>query len=306
MAAGDYIGGSGGGSLSGTAARKRRARKQAEARAAKLAASLGIGTGTVNPNPFGTRPYVYGQPSLTGAGGETMPRPISGTTTPAQAMMNQFSSAQTPSANITSTANVPGLGGHATTIGTDGGSLPMDQWSGFAGNYTGLGLPILYDNPEVIARDAMKSFGYNTKDGLLSLAEDQGKYIQFLAMLGMGTGAENGVTPENYLNFAQDYFKQLTTPGAGAPDVWGMVQSILDAPGGSALEAYLTDGTPQEQASALNDLVATATMSLPPVFRKAIMGKLEDDTNDWLSSKAKGKKSILADFLQQGGGGLLG
>jgi hypothetical protein len=199
------------------------------------------------------------------------------------------------------------LNGGAGALSSGGaGALPMDQWSGFAGNYTGLGLPILYDNPDVLAKDAMKSLGYNTKDGLLSLAEDQGKYLQFLAMLGMGTGAENGVTPENYLNFAQDYFKQLTTPGAGAPDVWGMVQSILDAPGGSALEAYLTDGTPQEQASALNDLVATATMTLPPVFRKAIMGKLEDDTNDWLSSKAKGKKSILSDFLQQGGGGLLG
>lgn len=203
--------------------------------------------------------------------------------------------------------------GTSVTYGNGGGGgaaagLPQDPMSGFAGNYTGAGLDILYSDPQVIVRDAMKAAGFNPNDGLMALMEDKAGMLQFLAMLGMGADPDslNQVTPENFLNFSEQWVKDMLTPGKGSGDVWGMVQRILDAPEGSALQGYLQDGTPQQQAEALNTLVSVATASLPPVFRQAIGGMMEDRTNDWLSSKAKGKKNILADFLQSGGGGLLG
>ena len=196
--------------------------------------------------------------------------------------------------------------GHAYVAGTNPvtggtGMLPTDSMSGFAGQYAPIGLDILYSDPNILARDSLKGMGINPNDGLMQLAEDQAGMMQYLAMLGMGTGNENSITPENYINFVNDYYKQQMTPGGASPDVWAMVDSILNSPEGSALSAYLTDGTPQDQAEALNTLVSVATSSLPPVFRKAIMGKLEDDTSDWLSSKAKGKESLISQYLKPGG-----
>jgi len=206
-----------------------------------------------------------------------------------------------------------GAGSFADTLASAAGTgtpgtLPTDDWSGFAGNYAGVASDFFDSDPQIFIRDAMKAAGFNPDDGLMELMEDKAGMLQFLAMMGMGADPDslNEVTPENYLNFINQWTKDMLTPGKGTGDIWGMVQRVLDAPEGSALNAYLQDGTPQQQAEALNTLVSVATASLPSVFRQAIGGMMEDKTNDWLSTKAKGKKNILADFLQQGGGGILG
>jgi hypothetical protein len=211
-------------------------------------------------------------------------------------------------------STIPGTGGVYGSLSGGGGAPgvaggpPADPWSGFAGNYAGVATDFFDSDPQIFIRDAMKAAGFNPDDGLMALMEDKAGMLQFLSLLGAGADADSlqSVTPENYLNFINQWTKDMLTPGKGSGDVWGMVQSILDAPEGSALKAYLQDGTPQQQAEALNTLVSVATSSLPAVYRKAIGGMMEDRTNDWLSTKAKGKKNILAVFLQQGGGGLLG
>jgi hypothetical protein len=192
----------------------------------------------------------------------------------------------------------------AATGGAAG--IPQDPWTGFAGRYAGVASDFFDSDPQIFVRDAMKAAGFDPNDGLMELMEDKAGMLQFLAMLGMGADPDslNDVTPENYINFINQWTKDMLTPGKGSGDIWGMVGQILDAPEGSALNAYLQDGTPQQQAEALNTLVSVATASLPSVFRQAIGGMMEDQTNDWLSNKAKGKKGILADFL--GKGGLLG
>lgn len=222
--------------------------------------------------------------------------------------------------NLASAPSAPGglgtggtLASAGSPLGGGGGGggaagIPQDPWSGFAGNYAGVASDFFDSDPQIFIRDAMKAAGFNPNDGLMELMEDKAGMLQFLAMMGMGADPDslNEVTPENYLNFINQWTKDMLTPGKGTGDIWGMVQRVLDAPEGSALSAYLQDGTPQQQAEALNTLVSVATASLPSVFRQAIGGMMEDKTNDWLSTKAKGKKSILADFLQQGGGGILG
>jgi hypothetical protein len=272
-------------------------------------------TGTTSSSPF-SMPY---------AGAASMIDPVRKTsraTTLDPSLASAFNSLNAlsltpppqlaPDPRIGST--VPDTGGLFSTGGGGGGGsgtapgVPQDPWSGFAGNYAGVASDFFDSDPQIFIRDAMKAAGFDPDDGLMELMENKSGMLQFLAMLGMGSGKDSlqDVTPESYLNFINQWTKDMLTPGKGSGDVWGMVESILDAPGGSALNAYLQDGTPQQQAEALNTLVSVATASLPSVFRQAIGGMMEDRTNDWLSNKAKGKKSILADFLQQGGNGLLG
>lgn len=279
--------------ISPTEMRKRRRRLLTQQ---ALAAQHGLGTGTIDSTPLG-------QSASTGGVGA----PIVFSTPTPNSVTDFVRSAAARVAQNQTVGGTAGTGAQRYASGSPAtggaGALPTDPMSGFAGQYAPIGLDILYSNPEILARDSLKGMGYNPNAGLMTLAEDQARNLQYLAMLGMGTGAEQSITPENYLNFVNDYYKNQMTPGGPSPDVWAMVDSILNSPEGSALQAYLTDGTPQDQAEAFNTLVNVATSTLPPVFRKAIMSKLEDQTSDWLSGQAKGDKkaSIIADFMRPGG-----
>lgn len=262
--------------------------------------SLQSGLGTKAQLPFRPTAVPYAAPVIE----PTLAPPAA----PPQISLLQSAAASLGGPGTSNVFSGGGAGVDTRQNSAGGTGNPQDPWSGFAGNYAGVASDFFDSDPQIFVRDAMKAAGYSPDDGLMGLMEDKAGMLQFLAMMGMGADPKslNEITPENYLNFINQWTKDMLTPGKGSGDVWGMVQRVLDAPEGSALKAYLQDGTPQQQAEALNTLVSVATASLPGVFRKAIGGMMEDKTNDWLSSKAKGKKNILADFLQQGGGGLLG
>lgn len=287
--------------------RKRREARRKKLRDALLAgADTGLGTGGHITNPFAAPPAV---PSMGSRYGQPAPG-ISGTQTPSDiARVSNFASTFGVTPNQVSG---PGMsqaysgGGGGGGAGGGGGSFPLDQWTGFAGNYAASGLPLLYNNPEILARDSLKGMGFNPDSGMLDLAEQQAPLLQYLAMLGFGSNPKNQMTSEQYLNFANDYFKNQMTPGAGSPDVWGMIDNVLNSPEGSALRSSLTGGTPDEQAQSFNTLVKVAVSSLPPVFQKAILNKLEDQTTDWLATQTKGKKSaqqypLIMDYVRPGG-----
>jgi len=299
----DYAG-YGNNPLSGTAARKRREKRRKELRDALLAgADTGLGTGGHITNPLAPNYAALGQPGIGYGVGSALP----GTQTPSDiSRVSNFASTFGVTPNQVQS---PGIAqAYGTGSGSSGaaGALPLDPWTGFAGNFAASGLPILYSNPEILARESLKGMGFNPDSGMLDLAEQQAPMLQYLAMLGFGSNPENQMTSEQYLNFANDYFKNQMTPGAGSPDVWGMIDNVLNSPEGSALRASLTGGTPDEQAQSFNTLVKVAVASLPPVFQKAILNKLEDQTTDWLATQTKGSKAaqktpFIMDYMRPGG-----
>lgn len=203
-------------------------------------------------------------------------------------------------------------GGSGGGSGGGGGSATdpsnFANREGFAKNYVGAGDSIIYDDPRILVRDTLKAMGYNPNDGLMDLLGQQAGDLQYLAMLGLGAGPDsaNSQTTENYINFANQWAKNMMTPGAAIPSYEQMIQSILDAPEGSAIKAALEGGTPQEQAAMLNNLVQVAATQLTPLMQRALGRTMQDRTDDWLSSKAKGGKDPLANWLQKGGRGLTG
>jgi hypothetical protein len=212
-------------------------------------------------------------------------------------------------ANIYNMMTGTGAGGAAAAGGGVAGAPGADPWTGFASNYAAGGADLLWNNPEILIRDQMKAMGFGGNDGLMDLMEQYGPMMQYLQMLGLGTGDPNSMTPETLINWTGDWTTQMLTPGAGGGDVWGMISSILDAPKGSALAASLESGTPEQQAANLNNLVRAATAGMPPLFQQALGDILEDKTTDWLSQKARGTggyRGFLADWLQKGGKGILG
>lgn len=214
-----------------------------------------------------------------------------------------------PTSDTMPVAPGPGGGGGADDKNwSDSGGELFNEWTGFAKDYTGTGADILYDDPRILVRDTLKQMGYNPNDGLMDLLGEKAGDLQYLAMLGLGAGADsaNSQTTENYINFANEWAKNMTTPGAGMPDYNQMIQSILDAPEGSAIKAALEGGTPQEQAAMLNNLVQVASGSMTPLMQRALGRVMQDRTDDWLSTKAKGGKDPLANWLQQGGKGITG
>ena len=289
--------------------RKRREARRKKLRDALLAgADTGLGTGGHISNPFGPNTAALGQPGIGYGVGSAAP----GTQTPSDiARVSNFASTFGVTPNQVQSPGIAqaysgGGGGSAGGGGGGGGGLPLDPWTGFAGNFAASGLPILYNNPEILARESLKGMGFNPDSGMLDLAEQQAPLLQYLAMLGFGSNPENQMTSEQYLNFANDYFKNQMTPGAGSPDVWGMIDNVLSSPEGSALRASLTAGDPEDQAQAFNTLVKVAVSSLPPVFQKAILSKMEDQTTDWLASQTKGTKAaqktpFIMDYVRPGG-----
>lgn len=194
--------------------------------------------------------------------------------------------------------------------GAGNGSVPTDPWTGFAGTFAPGGQPILEDKPEVIINEALKQMGFNPDSGMMALMKDDAQALQWLAMLTLGTGDANSQDFEDYLNFANDYVKRQMTPGGPGMDANAMMQTILDAPKGSAVYALMNEATtPQEQANIVKGLMSAAIMGKTPLMRQAMQNRLESSTNDWLAQKAMGTGGYdgsLANFLQRGGGGFFG
>lgn len=232
------------------------------------------------------------------------------TPTPSSTLANAYRA-------LTDTGKGPGSTNPGQYGGADGrnysgedvlGETPFNEWSGNAADYVGAGRDILFDEPRILVRDMLKKLGFNPDDGLIDLLSRDANNLEALLMLGSGAqpGSLESMTDEQFINFAGDWAKMMTTPGAGTPDAMAMIQNILDAPAGSALAELLSAGTPQEQAAWLNKMVEVAGGSLTPLAQRALMASLEGRTDDWLSSKAKGGKDPLANYLQKGGRGIMG
>lgn len=215
----------------------------------------------------------------------------------------------------TATDAILGAGSGGSSGGSSGGTgggSGTAPYQGFASQYAPGSdvFQMLTRNPEVFVRDTLKAMGYNADSGYMDmLGNGTAKDLQNLAVLTQGTkpGSVNASGDDDYINFANDWIKNQITPGGYGIDSQAMLQSILDAPDGSALAAALAGGTTEEQAYTLNDLVKTATASMTPLMQRILASTMQDRTNDWLSEQAKGSHNTsLADYLQQGGGGILG
>lgn len=205
-----------------------------------------------------------------------------------------------------------GSGSGGGAMGNDNSASSVQDlttpMTGFASQYAPGLTDILYSDPRIMVRDKLKSMGYNTDSGIMDLIGNDADALQYLAMLSGGAqpGSLNSQEDNQFINFAGDWTKNAVTPGGGSMDSSGLMQTILDAPGGSALAAALAGGTPQEQAAMLNNMVQAAAGGMTPLMQRVLGNVMQDRTDDWLSTQAKGENSTLADYLQRGGNGILG
>jgi len=195
-----------------------------------------------------------------------------------------------------------------TKSGGGEGSVPKKDWEGFAGDFSEIGMPILYDNPELISNEVLKNMGFNSRSGMMDLAAERAQDLQYLAMMTLGMGGQNSNDPDDFLNFANETIRGMMDPGGkGTLDSAALIQRVLDAPQGSALKGLLETGDPQQQAAILNNLIMAASGSKTPLMQRAMQGVLEDRSNQWLTQNAKGSDvGFLADWLQRGGKGIFG
>lgn len=211
-----------------------------------------------------------------------------------------------PNSPPPSGTNPPDQKGGTGGGGNNGNETPWNDWTGFADDYTG-GIVDLVGNPEILVRDMLKKLGFDADAGAVDALQNDAGMLEMLLLLGAtGKDSLGSMTDEDFINFTGDWTKKMTTPGAGTPDAMALIQNILDAPDGSALAESLAAGTPEQQAAFLNQLVGVAGNTLTPLAQRALLSSLEGRTDDWLSDQAKGGKSPLADWLQQGGRGILG
>ncbi len=232
-----------------------------------------------------------------------------------------FSAAGTPSSpnnryasagGTGSSSGGSGSGGSGSGTGGTGSSgdpAGTSKFTGTASQYAPGLTDILYQNPEIFVRDTLKSMGYNADSGIMDLLGNDAGNLQALAMLTGGSqpGSLNSQENNEFINFANDWVKNSVTPGGYGIDSSQMLQTILDSPDGSALAAALTSGTPQDQANMLNNMVGVAAGGMTPLMQSVLGKVMNDRTTDWLSTQAKGSQaSNFADWLQQGGGGILG
>lgn len=196
-------------------------------------------------------------------------------------------------------------GGSSGGTGGGAGSNPLEKpRTGSASQYIPGADPLLYDDPRIIVRDTLKKMGYDTDSGIMDLIGQDADMMPYLAMLALGSGAgsENSQDNNSVFNYMNQWAQNQATPGGATMDPQAAMSAILNAPGGSALKAALTGGTPQQQAQAINQMLSAASMNMSPLMQQALARHMQDQTDDALSAQAHGNKGTILDWLNSNGG----
>jgi hypothetical protein len=224
----------------------------------------------------------------TNRGGDIVPRPgiarddpRIGFTAPDAGATTRFMPSTVTGTGVTPTGS--GLGAGQTDLTT-----PL---SGFGKPFMPGALETVYNNPEILAMQAMKNLGYGDigpNQGLYQMMRPQMDYANWLAALALGTGADLGAGANTAaLNWMGDYAQQLMTPGGQGIDFNAGMRNLSAGAGdpNSVISQFLNYGTPEEQVSAFKSLaLPLAAAGLHPFFARAFQNSINQAADQYLYS----------------------
>lgn len=177
--------------------------------------------------------------------------------------------------------------------------------SSFGQQYIGASYPDLWTNPEVLAGDWMGGQGITPQGGggMWKVYSDLAQVMPQLFQLTQGTGGPKGATFASFLDYANQFLNQYSTPGAGtvSPSVVG---NLFTAGDNSPLGAMLNNPQldPAQQANLLLGLMgAGLATSMPGATAGGYLGNAEAMAQQWMGEKAKGKGGTFQDYLASQG-----
>lgn len=206
------------------------------------------------------------------------------------------------------TANVPGIGaplvptaggtavpGVNTLAGAPGGAggdlgTPL---TGFGQPFLPGAVPMLYDNPELLAMQAMSNLGYGdlaANQGLYQMIRPQMEYANWLAGLALGQGSDLGAGGNNAaLNWIGNYAQNLMTPGGNTIDFNAGLNALRAGIGtpNSAISQFLNVDDPAAQVANFKSLaLPLAAAGLHPFFARAFQNAVNQAGDQYLLSAA--------------------
>ena len=194
----------------------------------------------------------------------------------------------------TGTTVTPSTGGNLVGgAGLGTGSNLGTPLSGFGQPFLPGAVPMLFDNPELLAMQAMQNQGLGdlaANQGLYQMIRPQMEYANWLAGLALGQGADLGAGGNNAaLNWIGDYATQLMTPGGNTIDFNAGLNALRTGIGApdSAISQFLNVDDPAAQVANFKSLaLPLAAAGLHPFFARAFQNAVNQAGDQYLLSAA--------------------
>lgn len=173
------------------------------------------------------------------------------------------------------------------------GTVGNSEWLQAAGD-------IFATNPSaMLAARLQDQYGASGGGGLYGMLAPYGDSANALFLAQSGQHADNG-TVDSFLNYLNDYWNTLQTPG-GRLDTRSALANIFNAPEASPLAAYLTTGTPNDQANRALGLIRGAVQTgYNPLYAQAMMDSLNMEQQRYLGNAARGQATgSFIDYIKQ-------
>jgi hypothetical protein len=254
-----------------------------------------LGASSTVANPYTTAPPAH-------APVNTAASPISNVGG-SQSVVNPLNTVGAASVNSPGSAGSMG-DNHGFNQGT------TDPLNGAIGGYgyTPLGAGTLYDNPQALATDILKSMGINNPGLANSLSQTLDPAVAAQFLLNNGKNSSDADT----LNFANQYMQNMVTPGGATVNFSSLMDHLLGAGGqyadghaDNALAAYLNAGLdPSQQVRAAQGLMGQSMTGQNPYFQQGFSNYAKDLGSSYQGLMAKGDpqyKSFI-DYLNRSSG----
>lgn len=161
--------------------------------------------------------------------------------------------------------------------------------SGAASKYLQAGADTFARNPEAMLADMLHTrYGDERGNGLYEMLRPYADAVNTLFLANNGQSAATG-TKDAFLNYLDNYWTQLQTPGARLDHATAL-RNIMNPAEGSPLRSYLTSGNPEDQAGNLLRLMAGVTStSFHPLIANAMMDRLGLEADRYMGQSARGQ-----------------
>ena len=153
----------------------------------------------------------------------------------------------------------------------------------------------LFANPQVLANDWMTGAGVTPQGsgGLYDVYQQLSQVMPPLWYLSQTGGAGGGSEADlgQFLDFADAFMNQMSTPGGGAIDP-SVIGNLFNAERDVAAGRMLNDpeASPEQQAQRLLGLMSAGMSGMAPGAASGYMGDMQALANAWLGNQARAGK----------------
>jgi hypothetical protein len=183
------------------------------------------------------------------------------------------------------TAAVGALGSALGDIAPAGGRTA----GGAAGRYIQGAADTFARNPEAMLADLLvRRYGAERGNGLYEMLRPYAEAANVLFLATQGNSATGG-TQDQFLNYLDNYWNTMQTPGARI-DYEGALRNINNPAAGGNLAQFLTDGRPEDQAGNYLKLMAGAIQGLyHPLIANSMTNRLGIEADRYIGQSGRGQ-----------------